>query len=399
MIPEGMRDVIPPEAAQLRALEASLCRCFEAFGYGEVRTPWLEYVETMEAVGDDTLAAGYRLRDQRGHELMVRTDMTVPVARLAAARFDAESLPLRLSYVAPSIRPWTPSRSQDGEFLQAGAELIGASSPAADAESITLLCDCLTQAGLTGFKVVIGSIEFYTGFVDSLGFKPDDRRAFLDALAERDYPLLESIASKAGVAPSSLNALWRTLKLTAAHDGLQRARKLATNSTMTGAIDRLDEVYDLVEQAGFADHVVFDFGLFQDLTFYTGIFFEVYARGVGLPIASGGRFDGLLRSFGWEVPGVGFAVAVERLYEALEEIGAAPAAPSAPLSFVGGLGDVERAMELRRAGWSVVALPSDSSTSSRPLLTRHRSSYALELADGRTANGSWREVLRLLEMP
>ena len=98
MIPEGMRDVLPPESGQLRAIETALCRRFEAYGYGEVRTPWLEYAETLEVADDDTLEAGYRIHDQQGHQIMLRTDMTVPVARLAAARYRDKPLPLRFYY-------------------------------------------------------------------------------------------------------------------------------------------------------------------------------------------------------------------------------------------------------------------------------------------------------------
>ncbi|MBE0528132.1 MAG: ATP phosphoribosyltransferase regulatory subunit, partial [Thermoleophilia bacterium] len=105
MIPEGMRDVLPPETGRLRAVEEELRSRFAAYGYGEVRTPWLEFAETLLAAEDDTLAAGYRLHGEQGHELMVRTDMTVPVARMAADRCDDDPLPLRFFYVAPSIRP------------------------------------------------------------------------------------------------------------------------------------------------------------------------------------------------------------------------------------------------------------------------------------------------------
>ena len=126
MIPKACATSCRPSGDQLRAIEAVLCRRFAAYGYGEVVTPWLEYAETFEAADDDTLAAGYRLYDQQGRALMVRTDMTVPVARLAATRFHDKPLPLRFCYVAPSIRPWAPQRSQDGEFVQAGAELLGA---------------------------------------------------------------------------------------------------------------------------------------------------------------------------------------------------------------------------------------------------------------------------------
>jgi ATP phosphoribosyltransferase regulatory subunit len=397
MIPEGMRDVLPPESGQLRAIETAVCRRFEAYGYGEVRTPWLEYVETLEIVDDDTLNAGYRLRDQQGREIMLRTDMTVPVARMAAARCDDEPLPLRFFYVAPSIRPWAPQRSQDGEFVQAGAELLGLHSAPADAECVVLLCDCLSSLGLYEFRIALGTVAFYTALVDSLGLADDDRGKFLEALADRDYPLLESIAGNADVSADAIGALWRTLELSGTRDGLAQARKLASSDAMDEAITHLVEVRDLVAEAGFGDAVAFDFGLLQDLGYYSGVIFEAYAPGVGLPIASGGRYDGLLGRFDWDIPGVGFALALDRLQEALEEAGAAPAAAPATLVFAGGMEEPARAAELRRAGWAVAAVPEDAEPVARPLLRRRGGSYSLDLTGGDTVSGGWRDMVRALE--
>jgi ATP phosphoribosyltransferase regulatory subunit len=397
MIPEGMHDVVPPESGRLRALVAALCARFAAYGYGEVLTPWLEFAKTLEIADDDTLEAGYRLYDQQGHELMLRTDMTVPVARLASSHYRDKPLPRRFFYVAPSIRPWAPQRSQDGEFVQAGAELLGLRSAAADAECVTLLCDCLAAAGLRDYRVTLGTVDFYTALVDALGLPAGERDKFLEALFDRDYPLLESIAGNAGVDDEALSALWRTLELSGTRDSLAQARKLASSAGMQAAIEHLVAVHELVEEAGFQDRVAFDFGLVQDLSYYSGVIFEAYAPGVGLPIASGGRYDGLLARFEWDVPGVGFAIALERLQEALEEAGVASAAAPAGLTFAGGLEEPARAAELRRAGWAVTALPQGVASGSRPLLRRAGSSYTLELAGGGTVSGGWRDVLRALE--
>jgi ATP phosphoribosyltransferase regulatory subunit len=396
MIPEGMRDVLPPESGQLRAVEAALCRRFEAYGYGEVRTPWLEYAETFETVEDDTLEAGYRLRGQTGHELMARTDMTVPVARLAAARFADKPLPLRFSYVAPSIRPWAPQRSQDGEFVQAGAELLGMGSAGADAECVTLLCDCLASLGLPEFRVALGSVAFYRAVVDSLGLRAEDRAKFLEALADRDFPLLESIAGNADVDAGALKVLWRVLELSGSRDGLAQARKLANTDAMDAAIRHLVDVRDLVDEAGFGDALTLDFGLYPDLTYYSGLIFEAYAPGVGLPLASGGRYDGLLRRFDWDIPAAGFAIALDRLAEALEEAEITLAAAAPCLAFAGGLDDPERTMELRRAGIAVAALPEGAATPDVPRLRRDGGQFHLELADGTRASGGWRDVRRAL---
>jgi ATP phosphoribosyltransferase regulatory subunit len=394
-IPEGMRDVVPPESSDQRALENALLGRFAAYGYGQVITPWLEFAKTFEAADDETLADGYRLYDRQGHELVTRTDMTVPVARLAAARFDDRPLPLRFCYVAPSIRPWAPQRSQDGEFVQAGAELLGLRSAAADAESVTLLCDCLTAIGLRDFRIAMGSVSFYGALVDSLGLGGEDRDKFLEALADRDYPLMESIAGNGEVDERALNVLWRVLELSGSRDGLSQARKLASTEAMDAAIRHMVEVRDLVEDAGFGDVVALDFGMYPDLTYYSGVIFEAYAPGVGLPLATGGRYDGLLARFEWDIPGVGFALALDRVLDAMAEAGVAPADAPPVLAFSGGLDEPARAAELRRAGWAVAALP-DGTTASPPWLRREGGRYVFEAAGGGVESGGWRDVRRAL---
>ena len=138
---------------------------------------------------------------------MLRTDMTVPVARLAAERCATARCRCASSTSPRSIRPWAPQRGQDGEFVQAGAELLGLDSAAADAECVTLLCDALAGLGLQGFAVTLGTVAFQRALVDALGLPAEDRETFTEALAERDYPLIESIAGNAEVDERALKAL------------------------------------------------------------------------------------------------------------------------------------------------------------------------------------------------
>ena len=395
MIPEGMRDVLPGEGAELHAVEELLRSRFAAYGYEEVRTPTLEYAETLERAGDDTLGGGYRLFDDQGRELMLRTDMTVPVARLAAARLRDRPLPLRLSYVARSFRPWAPQRGQDGEFLQAGVELIGVRSAVADAECVGLLCDALAASGLPSFKVTLGTTAFAQALVASLGLEEQDRAALLEAMADRDYPLLESIVANAGVGDEAQRALQRTLALGGTKDSLAQARRIASTADMEGALDHLVDVRDLVADAGFDDNVTYDLGLFPELDYYTGVIFEAWAPGAGLPLATGGRYDELLTLFEWDRPAIGFAIAVDRLASALEDAGRLPAGPPPTLAFVGGLEEPRRVAELRHAGVAVTPLLADARPQEGPVLVRRDGQYLLDAGE-RRAEGSWRDVLRAL---
>src|ERR1700692_485932 len=142
-IPSGTRDVLPDEMRELRAITERLRGVFERAGYGEVYTPALEYEGTL-ARGDLAGARpAYRMFDEHGNVLVLRSDMTVPIARLVATRYPTVEPPLRLSYFAHAYRGVRPQRGQAREFLQAGVELIGARAPEGTAETLTVLCQGL----------------------------------------------------------------------------------------------------------------------------------------------------------------------------------------------------------------------------------------------------------------
>jgi ATP phosphoribosyltransferase regulatory subunit len=396
MIPEGMRDVLPGEAAALHALGETWRERFAAYGYGEVQTPVLEYADTFELANDDALDTGYRVFGGQGQSLLLRTDMTIPIARLACTRYRDRRLPLRLCYVADSFRLQAASRGLDGQFTQAGAELVGEGSAAADAECVALLCDGLRAAGLPRFRVAVGTVAFHDALVEALRIPEDQAEAATEALADRDYPLLESILDNAGADEGAVRTLQKALSLAAGDEALRQARKLAAVAGRAGAVDRLEEVRDLVEKAGYEDLVEIDFGLQPEFSYYTGLIIEAHAPGVGLPVAGGGRYDELLAAFGWDAPAAGFAVSLDRLNIALEEAGAAPAARPRPLVFAGGFDEPELCAALRRAGLAVMAVPPDERPKRPPSLLRKDGDWVLTRADGTVTRGSLRDVRRAL---
>ena len=156
-----------------------------------------------------------------------------------STRFRERGLPLRFSYIDSCFRPPGASRGQDGQFLQAGAELIGVAGASADAEVVALVCEILSASGLRDFTVSLGTVAFRNALVASLRLPPDQAEAALDALAERDYPLLESIVSNAGVDDDGRRALQKALDLGGGDSALSQARKLALGAGMEHAVDHL----------------------------------------------------------------------------------------------------------------------------------------------------------------
>jgi ATP phosphoribosyltransferase regulatory subunit len=317
-IPSGTRDVLPDEMRELRAITGRIHDVFSGRGYGEVSTPALEYESTL-AVGTasarledpDGARPVYRLFDEAGEVLVLRSDMTIPIARVAATRYATAEPPLRFCYFAHAYRGVRPQRGQAREFLQAGIELLGAPSPDGTVEAISVLCEALDAAGLASYRVGLGDATLYPALLDAYGIADAARGPVMHELVTRDFVGLEREVGALGLDEPSASALLRVPQLRGGPEVLD-----ALDGPAAGAAEGLRAV-----QAGLAaDHgerLIFDLGLSRGLGYYTGAVFEVYDPALGMPLGGGGRYDELLGRFGRDLPAVGFALNVEALHVAL----------------------------------------------------------------------------------
>jgi ATP phosphoribosyltransferase regulatory subunit len=309
-IPSGTRDVLPDEMRELRAITDALRGVFERHGYGEVYTPTIEY-ESVLRRGDGGVQPAYRVVDDHGDVLALRADMTVPIARVVATRYQTAEPPLRFCYVAHAYRQVTPHRGQMREFLQAGIELVGAPGAAGTAEALTVLCHALDAVGLADYRVGLGDAALYPALLSGLGVDEEHRERLLQELATKDFVGLEREVRELDLAAGDAELLVRVPQLRGGADVLD-----APPGPVADALRGLREVLDLLE-ASVAAHVIFDLGLARGLGYYTGAVFDVYDPALGEPLGGGGRYDDLLGRFGRALPAVGFAIGVDRLHAAL----------------------------------------------------------------------------------
>jgi ATP phosphoribosyltransferase regulatory subunit len=308
-IPSGTRDVLPDEMRELRAITDALRDVFELHGYGEVYTPAIEY-ESVLRRGDGGVQPAYRVVDDHGDVLALRADMTVPIARVVATRYQAVEPPLRFCYIAHAYRQVTPHRGQMREFLQAGIELVGAPAPVGTAEALTVLCHALDAVGLEGYRVGLGDASLYPALLSGLRVDEEHRERLLGELATRDFVGLEREVRDLGLAKDDAELLIRVPQLRGGPDVLE-----APPGPVADAVAGLRDVLALLEPA-VAERVIFDLGLIRSLGYYTGAVFEVYDAAFGAPIGGGGRYDELLGRFGRDLPACGWALDVERVHAA-----------------------------------------------------------------------------------
>jgi ATP phosphoribosyltransferase regulatory subunit len=305
--PSGTRDVLPDEMREMHAIAEAVRGVFDARGYGEIHTPALEYEQVLTR-GDPAAAdPAYKLFDEQGNVLVLRSDMTIPIARVVSTRYATASLPLRFCYVAHAYRSVRPQRGQDREMLQAGIELVGVPEHEGTAETLTVLCEVLDAIGLAGYRIGLGDASLYPTLLDTYGVPAAARAAIMHELQTRDFVGLEREVEGLRLGAEATAALQRVPQRRGGPEVLDAAGAAA------------DGLRSVVAQlpAGMAERVIFDLGLARGLDYYTGAVFEVYDAALGAPLGGGGRYDELLGRFGRDLPAAGWALNVERLHIAL----------------------------------------------------------------------------------
>jgi ATP phosphoribosyltransferase regulatory subunit len=313
-LPSGTRDVLPDEMRELRALTERIRVVFERAGYGEVATPALEHDR-----GGAVTGAAYRTFDEHGNVLALRSDMTVPIARLVGTRYRHAEPPLRFSYLAHSWRAVPTHRGQSREVLQAGVELIGAEGAAGTVEVLRVLCAALDAVGLRGYRIGLGDATLYPTLLSSVGVGESKSQAILARLAEGDFVEVERLLGTLGLSPVDMALLTRVPRM---RGGLEIFSGLDPRVVAAGA--GLRAVHEQLGQ-DIAARVIFDFGLLRSLGYYTGAVFQVLDPAHGEPLGQGGRYDEMLGQFGRPLPAVGFALNVESLHVAWAREGASVA--------------------------------------------------------------------------
>ncbi|QIN79229.1 ATP phosphoribosyltransferase regulatory subunit [Rubrobacter marinus] len=351
----GTRDVLPPESTRLVEVQARIRERFRLFGFGEVLTPALEYSEVIEE--PRLRDASFKLFDPDNQMVMLRPEMTTPIARLVSQRLRNSPPPHKLSYVLPVYRRADVGRGRSAELYQAGVEVVGSRSAQEDAATIALLVDVLGSLGLRApenFAVVLGQTAFYEAYLRHVA--PETAPEVLRALAAKDLVAVDNLAAGSS-REAALGVRGIPRLVGPASDGavLEEAARFAERvgaSEALAALENLREILRHLEAHEALGAVILDLGLIGRHNYYTGAVYEAYAAGLGFTIANGGRYDNLLERFGQDLPATGFAIYLERLLSVLPEEG-----PSDLVVLVGGgVEGAENAGILRASGVPVLHL-------------------------------------------
>lgn len=316
--PEGVRDIYNGECSQKHHLQTEIRKVFDSYGYEEIETPSFEYFEVFSReVGTIPSKDLYKFFDREGNTLVLRPDFTPSVSRACATYFNPEHQVITLSYTGNTFINNSSYQGRLKETTQMGVERIGDDSAEADAELLAMTVECLLKVGLKEFQVSVGQVDYFKSLLQDANLDIEEEENLRSLISQKNYFGVEDLVRSQNIPESLEKAFLELPHLFGSSEVLQKARSLTDNICAIKAVERLEEIYEILKIYGYEKYVSFDFGMLSKFQYYTGIIFQAYTYGTGEPVVKGGRYNNLLKHFGKPAASIGFGITVDNLLMAL----------------------------------------------------------------------------------
>lgn len=320
--PSGTRDFLAADL-QVREHAFGIIRSvFARYGFEPLQTPAFERLEVLTGkYGDEGDKLIFKILRRGEHEasgeadLALRYDLTVPLARVAAAYGSRLPSPYKRYAIGPVWRAERPGRGRYRELVQCDVDTLGSKSPLADAEVICAVNDVLTDLGIGDFTFLLNSRQVLSGLLEAFGVPGELGPGVLTTLDKLDKLSADEVVAELGTRGLSREASHDLVAAMTGPDAVEAVRD-ALKPTSAGAagLEEVDRVLALLSGAMPADRIVFTPRLVRGLTYYTGAIWEVVAPGMPGSIAGGGRYDHLIETLGGpDQPATGGSLGIERI--------------------------------------------------------------------------------------
>jgi len=316
-LPYGFRDIFPVECRERKIIADIIGEQFRLWGYGEVKTPVVEYTRNISAgVGKKWANKLINFFDIDGSLVSLRTDMTIPIARLTGMRIKKGQLPVRFCYFANSFRQSVLQEGVKRVYSQAGLELIGSGSFMADVEILVILNHILARLGFKDYKVGLGQLQIIEGLCDWFCLSIADRRFIRDNLVSKNFVSIHNFLE--GLDRDKAKTFMSLVKPQQDAGYFSKILSSIGIEKIDQGLDYLKKVYSVLCQLDYGDFLLIDLGIVREFDYYSGLLFEVYSAATTDMIGNGGRYDRLIREFGMEVPATGFALDLDLLHKSMD---------------------------------------------------------------------------------
>lgn len=316
--PIGTRDYLFDDCRAMRQVQGKLSDLFKRRGFSEVMCPTFEYydvvLEQENPMAEELL---FKMSECTGRLMVLRPDITTPIARIAATKMPESAFPARLFYMQKSYRAGLPGSGHSTEVMQGGIELLGCAGINADIEMIVMAVDALKACTDRKIHIEIGDAGFFKHLAGELHMDDAKFEQMRSMIENKNFAGLNDMLEEYGD-NNAKRALCRLSRLFGGEEVLDMAEEYEKSSGATKDLEYLRSIYSGLREAGVADCVSIDLGLVHQIDYYTGVIIRGYVEGVGKPVLSGGRYDKLIGMFGRDMPAIGFAIDIDAVAAQVE---------------------------------------------------------------------------------
>lgn len=323
-IPEGSKDIMFEDSRNKIETIKVFRELYEKKGFIEMISPTLEFYDVFSgeniSIEQEKM---YKLFDSAGRILVLRPDMTTPIARIVATKLKDIQSPLKICYSGNIFRVNESLNGKNSEITQSGIEILGVENSRADIEVIITSIEALIAVGIKNFQIELGQAEFFKGLIEGTNIQGEELEKLKVYIETKNYTALRDFINEREeiLGEKNSNSLKSLPELFGDMEVLDRARKLTNNERALKALDSILEICEKLKAIGLGKYITIDLGMIQHIHYYTGIIFRGYSNEIGTTILSGGRYDNLISQFGKDMPAVGFAVNVDNIMLSLEKQG------------------------------------------------------------------------------
>ena len=316
LLPEGIEEILPPQAGQLERLCRRIIDLYESWGYELVMPPMIEFLESLlTGTGEDLDLQTFKLTDQLSGRMMgIRADTTPQVARIDAHNLK-RNVPTRLCYLGTVLHTRPENHGGSRSPLQVGAELYGHRGKESDAEILCLMLETLKIAGVKHLYVDLGHVGVYQGIIAQAGLDADQESELFNVLQRKAGSELEELVKAWSLPAKVANMIKFLIEANGDVAVLKQVEKkfMTANASVKRCLKELSEVSAMVQKRIPDARLNFDLAELRGYHYHTGIVFAAYAPGSGQGIAYGGRYDDIGRAFGRARPATGFSTDLKTL--------------------------------------------------------------------------------------
>ena len=317
-LPSGFRDIFPVEAEERNSIRASIKKEFELWGYGEIKTPVVEFTKNLSAgIGKNWTNKLISFFDFDGSLVSLRTDMTVPIARFTGMRIKKGQLPVRFCYFANSFRRTGQQKGEKREYNQAGLEFIGSDSYMCDVEALLIIVNILNKMVPDNFLIGLGDAGIIEALFSWLNLNDKDKEYVRNNLIAKNYVSIREYLAK--IDKIKTEVFFNLIKPEKDIEKILSIINEINDKKLSKSFVNLETVYEILKELNISRYFIIDIGILRDFDYYTGLMFEAYSSNINSILGSGGRYDKLIRKFGLDVPATGFALDIDILHKSMKE--------------------------------------------------------------------------------